>query len=149
MNGPEGQQLARKICLAVGIACVAIYGPAPGVKGTTFDLWVLNRWVFNFCIRSPRWCVIMHQVWLKQTVWLIHSVMHEICNAQSFLQGFKTLQRTQQNFALKHNFGVNFSDAAVTLKEKQTLSYKVWKSSLKQSPRKSKCSSLLNCTHIM
>ena len=28
---------------------MAIYGPAPGLKGRTFELWVLNKWVFNFC----------------------------------------------------------------------------------------------------
>ena len=26
------------------------YGPAPGLKGRTFELWVLNRWVFDFWI---------------------------------------------------------------------------------------------------
>ena len=32
-----------------------IYWPAPGFKGKTFELWVLNRWVFNFCVRSTPW----------------------------------------------------------------------------------------------
>ena len=37
---------------------MAIYGPAPGLKGRTFELWVLNEWVFNFCICStPLWKV--------------------------------------------------------------------------------------------
>ena len=35
---------------------MAIYGPTPGLKGRTFELWVLNTWVFNFCICStPLW----------------------------------------------------------------------------------------------
>ena len=52
VNGPEGYKLARKNSLAVGVACMAIYRPAPGFKGRTFTLWVLNSWVFNFCVRS-------------------------------------------------------------------------------------------------
>ena len=35
--------------MAVDIACMALYGPAPGLKGRTFELWVLNRWIFKFC----------------------------------------------------------------------------------------------------
>ena len=32
---------------------MATYGPAPGFnEGRAFELWVLNRWVFNFCVRS-------------------------------------------------------------------------------------------------
>ena len=31
---------------------MAIYGPAPCLKGRTFELWVLNRWVFYFCLRE-------------------------------------------------------------------------------------------------
>ena len=31
---------------------MAIYRPAPGLKGRLFELWVLNRWLFNFCVRS-------------------------------------------------------------------------------------------------
>ena len=32
---------------------MAIYGPAPGSKGRSFELWVLhNRRDLNFCIRS-------------------------------------------------------------------------------------------------
>ena len=38
VNGPEGYKVARKKSLAVGVACMAIYGPAPG-----FEFWVLNR----------------------------------------------------------------------------------------------------------
>ena len=29
-----------------------IYRPAPDLKGRTFELWVLNKWVFKFCVRS-------------------------------------------------------------------------------------------------
>ena len=51
VNGPEGLKY-----LAVGVACKAIYGPAPGLKGRTFELRVFNRCVFNFCVRStPLW----------------------------------------------------------------------------------------------
>ena len=39
VNGPEGYKLARKKSQAVGVACMAIYGPAPGFKGRTFKLW--------------------------------------------------------------------------------------------------------------
>ena len=31
---------------------MAVYGPVPGLKWRTSELWVLNRWVFNFCVRS-------------------------------------------------------------------------------------------------
>ena len=31
---------------------MATYGPAPGLNGRTFQLWVLNGWVVNFCVRS-------------------------------------------------------------------------------------------------
>ena len=39
MNGPEGKKLANK-SLAVGVACMAIYRPAPGFKGSSFKLLV-------------------------------------------------------------------------------------------------------------
>ena len=42
----------RKKFLAVGAACIAIYWPTTGFKGRTFKLCALNRWEFNFCIRS-------------------------------------------------------------------------------------------------
>ena len=42
-NGSEGQKLARKKSPAVCVACKAIYGPAPGLKGRTFELWSVNR----------------------------------------------------------------------------------------------------------
>ena len=32
VNGPEGQKLARKKSLAVSVACMAINGPAQGLK---------------------------------------------------------------------------------------------------------------------
>ena len=38
--------------MAVSVACMAIYWPTPGFKGRTFKLCVLNRWDFNFCVRS-------------------------------------------------------------------------------------------------
>ena len=31
---------------------MAIYWPTPGFKGRNFKLFVLNRWDFNFCVRS-------------------------------------------------------------------------------------------------
>ena len=31
---------------------MAIFWPTPSFKGKTFELWVINRWVFNFCIHS-------------------------------------------------------------------------------------------------
>ena len=31
---------------------MAIYGPDPGFKGGTFELWVLNRWDLNFSVGS-------------------------------------------------------------------------------------------------
>ena len=34
--------------LAVGIACMTICGPTQGLKGRSFELWVLNREVFDF-----------------------------------------------------------------------------------------------------
>ena len=53
VNGPEGLKLARKKSLAVSVACMAMYGPAPGLKGRTFELWVFNRWFFfNICVHS-------------------------------------------------------------------------------------------------
>ena len=46
VNGLEQQKYARKKSLAVSVACMAIYGPAPGLKKKTriFYLWVLYRW---------------------------------------------------------------------------------------------------------
>ena len=32
------------------LTCMAIYLPARGLKGRTFELWVLNRWDLNFCV---------------------------------------------------------------------------------------------------
>ena len=52
VNGPGGLKLARKKSLAVGVACMAICRPAPGLKGRTSELWVINKWVFNFYVRS-------------------------------------------------------------------------------------------------
>ena len=52
VNGQGEKKLARKKSLAVGVACVAIFGPVPGSTGRTFEFWVLNKWVFNFCVRS-------------------------------------------------------------------------------------------------
>ena len=46
VNGPLGSKLASRKSLAVGVACMAIYGPAPGFKGRTFELFVLNRRFF-------------------------------------------------------------------------------------------------------
>ena len=42
VNGPDGWKLARKKSLAVGVACMAIYRPAPGLKGRTFELCIHN-----------------------------------------------------------------------------------------------------------
>ena len=52
VNGPEWKKLTRNKSLAVGVASMAIYGPALCVKGRTFELWVLNSWVFNFFYHS-------------------------------------------------------------------------------------------------
>ena len=52
VNELEGSELARKKSLALGIIRMAIYRPAPVLKGRTFELLVLNGWVFNFCVRS-------------------------------------------------------------------------------------------------
>ena len=52
VNGPGGQKVARKKSLAVGVACMAIYGPAAGLKVRPFELRVLNRQVFKFCVGS-------------------------------------------------------------------------------------------------
>ena len=52
VNGPEGQIYTRKKSLAVSVACMATYWPAPGFKGRTFKLFVLTRWDFDFCVRS-------------------------------------------------------------------------------------------------
>ena len=43
--------LARKKSSAVSVVCVAIYWPTSGFY-RTFMLCVLNRWDFNFCVRS-------------------------------------------------------------------------------------------------
>ena len=51
VNRPQGQTFSKKKSLAVGIACMPVYGPVPGFKGRTFEIWVLNRQVFNFCVR--------------------------------------------------------------------------------------------------
>ena len=38
--------------MAVSVARMAIYLPNPGYKGRTFELCVLTRWKFNFCVRN-------------------------------------------------------------------------------------------------
>ena len=45
-------KLARKRFVAACEACKAIFWPTPGLKKRTLELWVLNRLVFNFCVRS-------------------------------------------------------------------------------------------------
>ena len=47
--------------LAVDEACRGIFWPTPGFKVIIFQLWVLNRWVFNFCVRCTpvRGCVCL------------------------------------------------------------------------------------------
>ena len=45
-------ELAKEETLAVSVACVAVYWPTRGFKGRTFQLCVLIRWDFNFCVRS-------------------------------------------------------------------------------------------------
>ena len=53
VSEPGGWKLARKKSLAVGVACIVIFWPAQGFNGRTFELYVLNRWDLNFCVRSP------------------------------------------------------------------------------------------------
>ena len=43
---------SRMKSMAVGEACLAIFWATPGFKGSTFQLWVLDTWVNNFCVRS-------------------------------------------------------------------------------------------------
>ena len=43
-----------------GLEYMTMYWPAPGFKGKTFELWVLNRRVFNFCVHST---LLRHYVW--------------------------------------------------------------------------------------
>ena len=38
--------------MAISVACMAICLPTPGFKWRTFKLCVLNKWDFNFCVRS-------------------------------------------------------------------------------------------------
>ena len=45
-------EISKEDFLAVSVACMAIYLPSPGYKGRTFKLCFLNRWNFNFCVRS-------------------------------------------------------------------------------------------------
>ena len=44
-------EITKKKSLVVSKACMAINWPRPDFKGMTFELWVLNIWVFNFCVR--------------------------------------------------------------------------------------------------
>ena len=37
---------------AVSVACIAINWPTQGYKGRTFELCVLTRWDFDFCVRT-------------------------------------------------------------------------------------------------
>ena len=39
-------EIGKGEILAVGVACMVIYGPAPGLNGRIIELWVLNRRVF-------------------------------------------------------------------------------------------------------
>ena len=45
-------EIRKKKSLAVSLACMAIYWPSPGFKGRTSKPCFLNRWDFNFCVRS-------------------------------------------------------------------------------------------------
>ena len=49
-----GYKLVRKKSLAVGVGRLAIFWPGPGFKGRTFQLCVLNRFDFNFCVRGSQ-----------------------------------------------------------------------------------------------
>ena len=51
-NGQERQNLKRKKALAVDDACMAIFWHFQGYIWRTFELWVLNKWLFDFCARS-------------------------------------------------------------------------------------------------
>ena len=45
---------SREKPLAVGEARKAIFSPIPGFIGRNFELWVLIRWVLDFCVRSTQ-----------------------------------------------------------------------------------------------
>ena len=73
VNGPEEKKLARKKSLAVSEAYVAVHWPTPGFKGTSFKLCVLNRWDFNFCVRSSplrrAWSVLQAVLYAVLAAW--------------------------------------------------------------------------------
>ena len=46
----ERVEVSEETIPGSGLACTATYGPAPGFKGKTFELRVLNRCFFNFCL---------------------------------------------------------------------------------------------------
>ena len=48
----KGKNLQGNKSLAVGVAYWAIYEPVVGLTKKIFKLWVWNRWVFLFCVRS-------------------------------------------------------------------------------------------------
>ena len=50
LNGPGRSNLERKKFLAEGEAHMGCL--TPSLKGRTFEIRVLNRGVFNFCVRS-------------------------------------------------------------------------------------------------
>ena len=45
-------EISKEKSLAISVACMAICLPTPGFKWRTFKLCVLNKWDFNFCVRS-------------------------------------------------------------------------------------------------
>ena len=56
-----GRVKITKKALAVGVACMAVYRPAFGLKGRTFELWVLNRWALISASAVPHYGVPKQQ----------------------------------------------------------------------------------------
>ena len=53
---PSGD-LEREQSLAVAKGCRGIPSPTSSFKERTFELWVINRWGLNFCVRiAPTAC---------------------------------------------------------------------------------------------
>ena len=73
VNGSEGEKIVRKKSLAVCLACMAMYGPTPCLKGRAFELWVVNRRVLISAFAVAR-CRVMKQINIWEYMCLHYNV---------------------------------------------------------------------------
>ena len=80
---------------------MAVYWPTPGFKERTFQLCVLNRWDFNFCVQSSPLRVIgkRRKWWRKSTThWEKAKLVTETWTTGRSGDGRKLLKGKRQNW---------------------------------------------------